>query len=475
TVMKTYTIRATSAGGGMVDASVIYTIRGPELAMLTATPAEVDGTLNEAIPETIITNSNSEATLTAGSCVLLEPTGTTALNEVSAGSNTYTLNGLTLATNVATNTCTVNGTPNSGGATLLRIRATTTEGMSAVFELTVYARVTGVVGFPQAMIDVDFGDTPAANIPFVNSSNTDTFTWTSSNEMVATIDANTGAITLIGGGTTIITVTSVPTDTHKSDSATYELNVNQPPNLPDESVAATATAETLLAEPVLVENASDGADITDCKFIDTANSDNPVTTLAGLTIEAATDGRACEISGTPTEIGEQTFTVRATSTTGEDDATVIFMVASKPLGLVRQISTQRVHTCAISADNELYCWGSGSNGRLGLTDTDGRTTPTKVGTSDNWTQVNTGNNHTCAVNTTGELYCWGTDGSTGRLGLGNTNNTNTPTKVGNAMNWVQIGLANDHTCAVNTTGELYCWGTDGSTGRLGLGNTNNTN
>ena len=49
-------------------------------------------------------------------------------------------------------------------------------------------------------------------------------TYTSSNTGVATIDAN-GNITLIAAGTTTITATGAETDTHKSATAIYELNV----------------------------------------------------------------------------------------------------------------------------------------------------------------------------------------------------------------------------------------------------------
>ncbi len=52
-----------------------------------------------------------------------------------------------------------------------------------------------------------------------------TVTYTSSNTSVATVNATTGAITLVGSGTTIITATSAATETHYSGSASYTLNV----------------------------------------------------------------------------------------------------------------------------------------------------------------------------------------------------------------------------------------------------------
>ncbi|MCA8837041.1 MAG: putative Ig domain-containing protein, partial [Proteobacteria bacterium] len=266
--------------------------------------------------------------------------------------------------------------------------------------------------------------------------------------------------------TYVITATATNNGT---DEARVTITVSDPlasPRLPDETIFVAATAGTLLAAPVLVENTEGNADITDCKFVDTANSDAQVATLAGLSITAATNGRACEITGTPTEAGAQSFTVRAMSATGQDDATVLFAVAPpKPLGLVRQLSVHG-NTCAISADDELYCWGFNGNSRLGLGDTENRNTPTKVGIATNWSQVNSSNRHTCAINATGELYCWG-DGIGGKLGLGDTDGRTTPTKVGTA-NWSQISGGAGHSCAINATGELYCWGAS-SSGQLGLG------
>nr|MCA8837533.1 hypothetical protein [Pseudomonadota bacterium] len=236
------------------------------------------------------------------------------------------------------------------------------------------------------------------------------------------------------------------------------------PRLPDEAVTATATTRTLLAAPVLVANTEGNADITDCKFVDTANSDAQVATLAGLSIAAATNGRACEITGTPTEAGVQSFTVRAMSATGQDDATVTFTVVPKPLGLVRQ-SSSATHHCAVSTDDELYCWGFNGNSELGLGDTTNRNIPNQVGTATNWAQISAGSSHTCAVNTNGELHCWG-EGTNGRLGHGDTSNRNIPTQVGTAINWAQVSAGGTHTCAINTNGELHCWGL-GNDGQLG--------
>ena len=90
------------------------------------------------------------------------------------------------------------------------------------------------------------------------------------------------------------------------------------------------------------------------------------------------------------------------------------------------------------------------------------------------TQLAAGAAHTCAVTEGGALYCWGR-GTDGRLGYANTNpigDDETPGQagavpVGAAVVGVALGSA--HTCALLTSGSVRCWG-DGALGQLGYGN-----
>ncbi|MDO4929534.1 MAG: Ig-like domain-containing protein [Bacteroidales bacterium] len=50
-------------------------------------------------------------------------------------------------------------------------------------------------------------------------------TYSSSNEAVATVDANTGAVTIVAAGTATITASSVATDDYRAGSASYKLTV----------------------------------------------------------------------------------------------------------------------------------------------------------------------------------------------------------------------------------------------------------
>jgi hypothetical protein len=127
------------------------------------------------------------------------------------------------------------------------------------------------------------------------------------------------------------------------------------------------------------------------------------------------------------------------------------------------------HACALNADGRLFCWGNNNSGQLGIgvytdyPDYEHRFVPTQVGADRTWAQVSAGDWHTCAVDTTGALYCWG-EGYSGELGIGTRTFTISPTRVGTASDWRQVSAGTDQTCALKAGGALYCWGVDGLCG-----------
>ena len=129
------------------------------------------------------------------------------------------------------------------------------------------------------------------------------------------------------------------------------------------------------------------------------------------------------------------------------------------------------HTLAINSSGELYAWGKNSLGILGLGNTANQNSPQRVGSASNWTSVAAGFQHNLAINSRGELYAWGVNGS-GALGLGNTTNQSSPQRVGSASNWTSVAAGSNFTLAINSDGELYAWGYNFQ-GQLGLGNSGN--
>lgn len=133
-----------------------------------------------------------------------------------------------------------------------------------------------------------------------------------------------------------------------------------------------------------------------------------------------------------------------------------------------KIAAGTMHTCAIKEDRELYCWGDNRYGSLGDGTTVSRTIPTKIARTDSWLEVATGGAYTCAINNENQLYCWGANNG-GKLGDGTILDKFIPTKIGDDT-WASVTTGSGHTCAIKTDNSLYCWGYNFS-GQLGDGSS----
>jgi len=140
-----------------------------------------------------------------------------------------------------------------------------------------------------------------------------------------------------------------------------------------------------------------------------------------------------------------------------------------------QVSVGYGYACAQRTDGTLWCWGTSAGGALGngVTVNDPASdalTPQQVGSASDWSGVSAGDGQTCAVNTGGQLWCWGANGH-GQLGTGSTTTMATPTRIGTASDWAGVSAGDAHTCGVKTAGDLWCWG-ENNKGQLGSLSTN---
>lgn len=126
------------------------------------------------------------------------------------------------------------------------------------------------------------------------------------------------------------------------------------------------------------------------------------------------------------------------------------------------------YTCGIKRDNSLWCWGANSFGQLGINDTTktDQHTPQQVNTNgtvfNNWTEIITGTNHTCGIQSNAaenRIYCWGKN-TFGQIGDKTLVDVIAPTQAGGLtdIDWKNIALGNNHTCAIKQDNSLYCWG-----------------
>ena len=167
--------------------------------------------------------------------------------------------------------------------------------------------------------------------------------------------------------------------------------------------------------------------------------------------------------------GAHEFHVRATDDLSREAALSHSFAVVIP-GWV-EITGGAAHTCGITTQGALWCWGSNTHGRLGVGDTDPRVDPTQVGDETDWVTVDAGGAHTCGIRANGTLWCWGYAWS-GRLGIGtstsDTSSYTEPQRVGEESDWLTVNAGSAHTCGIRAGGSLWCWG-EGSWGRLGLG------
>jgi alpha-tubulin suppressor-like RCC1 family protein len=141
------------------------------------------------------------------------------------------------------------------------------------------------------------------------------------------------------------------------------------------------------------------------------------------------------------------------------------------------VSAGTYHTCAVTTDGKVRCWGDDCNNQLG----DGKvteqctlatysTTPVEVVGVSGATAVAAGCFHTCAIVTGGKVWCWGT-GSSGELGSDEGDSSASgPVEVALGSKVAKaITAGRYHSCALLDDDTVECWG-DNAYRALGNGN-----
>src|SRR4051794_30139485 len=123
-------------------------------------------------------------------------------------------------------------------------------------------------------------------------------------------------------------------------------------------------------------------------------------------------------------------------------ALLILLAVSAPAqaavtGQWKAVGTGQAHTCAISSDDHVSCWGLNSDHQLDIPGDLGAVRAISVG---GWS--------TCAIEVSGSVRCWGDDYN---------GQADVPATLG-GVNQVSVGV--DNACAVRTDDSLMCWGKD---------------
>jgi hypothetical protein len=150
---------------------------------------------------------------------------------------------------------------------------------------------------------------------------------------------------------------------------------------------------------------------------------------------------------------------------------------SEPLSIV---TGGYYHACVLGRSGRAYCWGSNGMGQLGLgwrsADNSGSSgvpirVPTAVFGNLRFKSISAGEMHTCALTARGDAYCWGY-GQSGELGrdtvmtvcsgtLPQPNapcSVDRPVRVKTSIRFRAISAGMRMTCAISVADVAYCWG-----------------
>ena len=251
------------------------------------------------------------------------------------------------------------------------------------------------------------------------------FTWTSTNEDVATVDSN-GIVTGKADGYTTI----------------YAYNKNA-----DKYAMCIVNVAKKIANPQ----------------IETGN---------GYTALLKADGTVWTIGNNVSgELGDGT-------TENSNKMKQVYIDSDTPLSNIIKISSGTDHILALTKDGNVYAWGLNDNGQLGQNNTTNLSYAKLVldSTGENYlsniVDISAGAYNSMAVDKDGNAYVWG-KGSEGELGNETTTGSNLPVKVDDVDKVISCSVGNGSIGALTSSGILWTWGQDTS-GELGINSSTNT-
>lgn len=195
------------------------------------------------------------------------------------------------------------------------------------------------------------------------------------------------------------------------------------------------------------------------------SSTEPVQDLSGVTAIAAGDQHTCALVGRPGEVwcwgmnedgqlglGDLVDRTRPFRAVGIEDAVML--------------TAGDFHTCAVSGpDRGVWCWGMNISGQVGGAPSDEPVTaPRRVDDLSEVVAIDAGFAHTCAVTADGMVTCWGDDigGQSGGAAPGGR------AVIEGVDDAVDVRVGMYESCVIVSDRTVRCWGQD-EQGRFGAG------
>ena len=181
-------------------------------------------------------------------------------------------------------------------------------------------------------------------------------------------------------------------------------------------------------------------------------------------------GANCTDGGIRLEVGLDADSSGALDDTEVDATQTQYICGGERIASV-QSSLGGRHSCAVTLQGNVWCWGRNQSGQLG----DGNTmvleqpNPVKVQGVSDAISIQVGTSFSCALLASGGIKCWG-DNTFGQLGNGTTTSSATAVDVSNITAATDLGAGHTHACATLANGTLRCWGRN-DFGQLGDGTT----
>lgn len=176
---------------------------------------------------------------------------------------------------------------------------------------------------------------------------------------------------------------------------------------------------------------------------------------------AALQGGGMKCWGSGTSLGNGTSTNSSTPVSVSGITETVVSIAQFGGG------GDNPHMCAALSGGGVRCWGSGDGGSLGDGTKNDSTIPVAVSgyNAINVSQVAVGEDHSCALRADGQIACWGSGGY-GATGVDTADAVLTPQLVPGITNAISLSAGAFNTCAVLTDNSTKCWGYGGF-GNLG--------